>query len=227
MVRNLLASSAIVALVAGGALAVSEAAADTQPGPTWQLAEMHQQPAEPPAAAPEAEPAEPEAAETPTDEPEAEVVEEPTDEPTPDVAEAPEPTPTETFVTEQQETEWLSSELVGSTVYNRQDEAIGQISYLIIDEEGRVVGAIVGVGGFLGIGQKKVGVHFDAIEARRDMDGQLELVMDGTREQLEEAPDFTTLAQIQREREMDMQQPPPGAPGAPGAPMGTPGVPGQ
>ena len=45
-------------------------------------------------------------------------------------------------------------------------ENLGEINNVIINEKGDVVAAIIGVGGFLGIGEKNVGVPFDALEFR-------------------------------------------------------------
>jgi PRC-barrel domain len=51
-------------------------------------------------------------------------------------------------------------------VENAQGENLGEINNVIINEKGDVVAAIIGVGGFLGIGEKNVGVPFDALEFR-------------------------------------------------------------
>jgi hypothetical protein len=58
----------------------------------------------------------------------------------------------------------LGSDLRGTRVYAANNESIGDISDLLLDRQGRVVAAIVGVGGFLGIGQKDVAVPFEALE---------------------------------------------------------------
>ncbi|MGZ9085754.1 MAG: PRC-barrel domain-containing protein [Rhodoplanes sp.] len=58
----------------------------------------------------------------------------------------------------------LSSDLEDTTVYGANNETIGEISDVLIDRNGKVVAVIVGVGGFLGIGEKDVAVPFEAIE---------------------------------------------------------------
>jgi PRC-barrel domain len=58
----------------------------------------------------------------------------------------------------------LGSDLRGTRVYAANNESIGDISDLLLDRQGRMVAAIVGVGGFLGIGQKDVAVPFEALE---------------------------------------------------------------
>src|SRR4051812_33840632 len=52
--------------------------------------------------------------------------------------------------------EWRSSKMIGLNVYNPQNEKIGDISEILIDQGGKVVGYVIGVGGFLGIGQHDV-----------------------------------------------------------------------
>lgn len=67
------------------------------------------------------------------------------------------------FVDIQQNTDWLASSLIGRTVYNNNEEGIGDINDVIISESGQVVAVVIGVGGFLGIGEKDVGVDFAAL----------------------------------------------------------------
>lgn len=64
--------------------------------------------------------------------------------------------------------QFRSTSLVGKTVYNLQDENIGAISDLILDSKGRVAGVIVGVGGFLGMGQSEVAVPMNALKFEPD-----------------------------------------------------------
>jgi len=70
----------------------------------------------------------------------------------------------EAVITSQDDGTWLGSELMGATVYSPNDETIGDISDLIIAEDGMVKGVVIGVGGFLGIGQKDVAIPFDQIQ---------------------------------------------------------------
>ncbi|MGJ8573342.1 MAG: PRC-barrel domain-containing protein [Hoeflea sp.] len=86
----------------------------------------------------------------------------------------------------------LASKLIGSPVYgsaSEDAEMIGDINDLVISPEGDVASIIVGVGGFLGIGEKDVSVSYDTIEWV-DRDGDRWLVANMTREQLETAPAF-------------------------------------
>lgn len=68
------------------------------------------------------------------------------------------------FVASQNDTDWLSSDIVGQSVRNSQGDALGDIKNIVVNEEGSVVAVVIGVGGFLGIGQKDVAVPYDALE---------------------------------------------------------------
>jgi sporulation protein YlmC with PRC-barrel domain len=58
---------------------------------------------------------------------------------------------------------WRASKLIGSTVYNEQNEKIGSVDDLIVTPSDKVVMAVISVGGFLGIGSKLVAVPYDQI----------------------------------------------------------------
>jgi sporulation protein YlmC with PRC-barrel domain len=86
----------------------------------------------------------------------------------------------------------LASNLIGETVYNgTSDDAenIGEVNDLVLNNEGQVEAIVVGVGGFLGIGQKSVALEFDLIEWA-EMDGDEYIVVETTREALDAQPDF-------------------------------------
>jgi hypothetical protein len=60
--------------------------------------------------------------------------------------------------------QWRSSKLIGVDVYNEANEKIGDIAELIIGKNGNVEQVILGVGGFLGIGEQNVAVSFDKLK---------------------------------------------------------------
>ena len=72
------------------------------------------------------------------------------------------------YVTRQQPTDWTAQALIGRTVENEQGEILGDINNVILNEKGDVVAVTIGVGGFLGIGEKNVGVPFEALEFETD-----------------------------------------------------------
>ena len=52
--------------------------------------------------------------------------------------------------------EWRASKVVGLTVYNQQKDKIGEINEIIVGPSGELAGFVVGVGGFLGMGEHDV-----------------------------------------------------------------------
>ncbi|MFD2237098.1 PRC-barrel domain-containing protein [Aureimonas populi] len=59
---------------------------------------------------------------------------------------------------------WRTSDLEGKSVEDANGESIGSISDTLVDENGQVIAVLVGVGGFLGIGQKDVAVSMESLE---------------------------------------------------------------
>ncbi|UUP17206.1 PRC-barrel domain-containing protein [Nitratireductor thuwali] len=86
----------------------------------------------------------------------------------------------------------LASNIIGKSVYNGTgDEAenIGEVNDLVLSKEGDVQAIVVGVGGFLGIGQKEVALEYDLVEwAERD--GDRWLVVETTADALKAQPEF-------------------------------------
>jgi sporulation protein YlmC with PRC-barrel domain len=60
--------------------------------------------------------------------------------------------------------DWRASKLVGLNVYNDNNESIGSINDLLTDKSGNIKAAVIGVGGFLGVGTHLVTVPFDKIK---------------------------------------------------------------
>jgi sporulation protein YlmC with PRC-barrel domain len=59
--------------------------------------------------------------------------------------------------------QWRSSKLIGVDIYNQANEKLGSIEDLIINTNGNIGSVVVGVGGFLGIGEHNVSVSFDKL----------------------------------------------------------------
>ncbi|MGJ5178406.1 PRC-barrel domain-containing protein [Bradyrhizobium oligotrophicum] len=59
---------------------------------------------------------------------------------------------------------WRSSKLVGVKVYNNNNENVGSIDDLLVDKTGAIKGVVIGVGGFLGMGEHLVAVSFDQVK---------------------------------------------------------------
>lgn len=67
-------------------------------------------------------------------------------------------------MTQQQPGQWLASKLIGTTVAGANNESIGDVNDVLMDRNGHAVAVVVGVGGFLGIGEKDVAVPFQQLE---------------------------------------------------------------
>jgi len=67
-------------------------------------------------------------------------------------------------MTQMQANQMMASDLIGTRVVSTNNESIGDINDVIVDRNGQVMAVIVGVGGFLGIGEKDVAVPFNSLE---------------------------------------------------------------
>jgi sporulation protein YlmC with PRC-barrel domain len=68
------------------------------------------------------------------------------------------------YITENRPDIWRASKLDGVDVYNDRNEKIGDISEVLLDREGKVEAVVIGVGGFLGVGEHNVAVPFNALQ---------------------------------------------------------------
>ncbi|MFL4967252.1 MAG: PRC-barrel domain-containing protein [Xanthobacteraceae bacterium] len=96
------------------------------------------------------------------------------------------------FVQKQGANEWRSSKLVGTNVYGPADEKIGDINEVLIDNKGGVHAVVIGVGGFLGVGEKDVAVPFKSLNIKRaeNSDKIDRISVRYTKDQLKQAPAF-------------------------------------
>ena len=107
--------------------------------------------------------------------------------------------------------EWQASKLIHMNVNNAQNEKIGDIKDLMLDKNGKVNTVAIGVGGFLGMGERDVAVKFDRLkwsnepvkstssgattttgsaqsQANRDRNYPDHAVLDATKDQLKAMP---------------------------------------
>jgi len=59
---------------------------------------------------------------------------------------------------------WRTSKVVGLNVYNEANESLGSINDLLTDKQGNIKAVVIGVGGFLGVGERLIAVPFDKIK---------------------------------------------------------------
>jgi sporulation protein YlmC with PRC-barrel domain len=60
--------------------------------------------------------------------------------------------------------DWRASKVVGLNVYNDNNQSIGSINDLLMDKSGNIKAAVIGVGGFLGVGEHLVAIPFEKIK---------------------------------------------------------------
>ncbi len=66
-------------------------------------------------------------------------------------------------VTQQSDDQWRASKLAGVPIYGPKDTNVGKISDVLMGRDGKAEYVIVGVGGFLGIGEKDVAIPFGQV----------------------------------------------------------------
>lgn len=77
-----------------------------------------------------------------------------------------------------------SSKVVGAAVYNTTNEKIGEVNDLILDPTGKVAGVVIGVGGFLGMGERNIAVTYNSVHVEKDAKGTTRLTVPATKAQL-------------------------------------------
>ena len=87
--------------------------------------------------------------------------------PTPPAVAAP-ATQTSTITATAQSGQWRASKLMGLNIYNEQNEKLGDINEILLDQSGKVTGVVIGVGGFLGMGQRDIMVTLDKLKFMND-----------------------------------------------------------
>jgi hypothetical protein len=75
-------------------------------------------------------------------------------------------------------------------VYDPSDSKIGEIMDVLVDREGKATALIVGVGGFLGMGEKDVAVPFNAVQVTNKNNNKWYLVMNASKDTLKNAKGF-------------------------------------
>ena len=117
------------------------------------------------------------------------------------------PHDTAKFIAAQGTDQWVFSKFKGTDVLGPDNAHIGNVSDMLFDKNGKILGLIVGVGGFLGIGEKSVAIDMSAFQpvpadtgsstgaggamaSRNDDPTVVKLKVSWTKDQLKNAPDF-------------------------------------
>lgn len=86
-----------------------------------------------------------------------------------------------------------ASALIGESVYSsdaKDAQTIGEIEELLVTENGAIDAVVIGIGGFLGVGEKDVAVNFKDLKWATDANGNRFLVLATTKDELNQAPSF-------------------------------------
>jgi hypothetical protein len=110
------------------------------------------------------------------------------------------------FITSQGTDQWVFTKFRGSDVRGRDNASIGSVNDLLFDKSGKIIGVVIGVGGFLGIGTKNVAIDISAFNIVPTDSGSndisnsnasaandpsnVKLKVAWTKDQLRDAPDF-------------------------------------
>jgi len=85
---------------------------------------------------------------------------------------------------------WTITDWYKQSVYDRSNNKIGEIMDVLVDHEGKNVAAIIGVGGFLGMGEKDVAVPFDAVRFKKQDNNTWHAMLNTTKDALRDAPGY-------------------------------------
>ena len=83
-----------------------------------------------------------------------------------------------------------AEELTGTRVYGPADEDIGEVSELLLNDDGSMDRAVLDIGGFIGLGEHSIAVSFDELQIVRNADGDVRVYVDSTQETLEAQPEY-------------------------------------
>jgi len=99
-----------------------------------------------------------------------------------------------------------AEELMGTTVYGADDVNIGEIGDILITADGKIDAYVIDVGGFLGVGEKKVAVGSDNLTFLADAQGTKYLYTTFTKEQLEAQPAYDAKSWAEKRNEQRIVQ---------------------
>jgi hypothetical protein len=107
------------------------------------------------------------------------------------------------FIAAQAPDQWVFSKFKGTDVLGPDNAHIGNVIDVLFDKSGKIDGLIVGVGGFLGIGEKNVSIDLSGFQvvpastgsgnttaASNDDPNNVKLKVSWTKDQLKQAADF-------------------------------------
>lgn len=83
-----------------------------------------------------------------------------------------------------------TEDLTGARVYGSGDEDVGEVSELLLSDDGTLERAVLDIGGFLGLGEHSIAVTFDELQIVRGEGGDVRVYIDSTQNALEAQPAY-------------------------------------
>jgi sporulation protein YlmC with PRC-barrel domain len=97
------------------------------------------------------------------------------------------------FIHQQTANDWRGSKLIGTSVYGPDGKSIGSVNDVLIASDGKIKAVVVGVGGFLGVGEKNVALPYGKLNIARKANSASisKISVTFTKAELNKAPKFT------------------------------------
>ena len=116
------------------------------------------------------------------------------------------PAPVDGQIILQDKATFLASAIIGGSVYSPSNESVGDVNDLVIKPTGEIEAVVVGVGGFIGIGEKNVAIALNrfTMEPTEDL-ASTKLVLNATKEELQAAPAFKSAYVQKLDQEYEQQ----------------------
>ena len=102
----------------------------------------------------------------------------------------------ETFLPAQKASDWRASKLIGTAIMGPDNTKIGDVNDVLLDNNGNAHAVVIGVGGFLGVGEKDVAVPFNKLSITPTAAGDKieKITVSYRKEELQNAPTFKWIA---------------------------------
>jgi sporulation protein YlmC with PRC-barrel domain len=97
------------------------------------------------------------------------------------------------FIIDQADNQYLASNLMGKDVQDASGNKVGSVKDVLFDDQGKMAAVVIGMGGFLGIGEKSVAISFDQVKPSKDASGNVMLTASLDKDTINSAPSFLTL----------------------------------
>lgn len=126
--------------------------------------------------------------------------------------------PADGHLTRQAANTVLGTDLIGKTAYGSDQKKIGTINNIILKQDGTgVEGVVVGVGGFLGLGEHNVALKMDKFSFRPSESGRVIVILTASKEELQATPAFKSKTDQEAEAARNAPRPTTSPGGSPGA----------